>query len=447
MTLAYYLCKAGMDVTVLEREKTIGGLARSFNYGQWCFDIGPHRFYSTNPKVNTFLSEVNRDKFLEIPRFSSVYFMNCYHDWPLKLSTVFKLPFGVSVRSGIDMLFKNFIYRNNKSCTFKDYVLQRYGKTLYNTFFKDYTEKFVGMSTENTHKNWAKTGLERATIDENVNTATLFELFKLMLMPQPDNLLFLYPSEGGIQAFWDDCAEKIKKMGGKIELGCSISEIIYKTSEDSEKKSIQEIRTADKSYPCECLYWSGSINTLAKHLNISETGLDYRAQIICNVMLDRPAEQNSQWCYYGDKDLLFSRISNPGMFAPKSVPSGKGGLCIEITCQYQDDMWNDPEKYFPKITEQLRSVRSISKDAVIEDLKMEKVREAYPIYRLDYNSRLDKFEEECGKFDNLGLLGRTGKFWYNNMDHSIENAQSQALLQLKKLEQNDKIKKVIEFLS
>ena len=55
LTLAYYLCKAGLPVTVLEREKKAGGLSRSFHYGEWTFDIGPHRFYSQNPKVNRFL--------------------------------------------------------------------------------------------------------------------------------------------------------------------------------------------------------------------------------------------------------------------------------------------------------------------------------------------------------------------------------------------------------
>ncbi|MBQ7503220.1 FAD-dependent oxidoreductase [bacterium] len=447
LTLAYYLCRAGLDVTVLEREESIGGLARSFRYGSWCFDIGPHRFYSTNPKVNAFLQEVSQDKFLEIPRVSSVFFMDHYHDWPLRLSTVFKLPPLIAFKAGLDMLFKNLVYAGKKSDSFKDYVLKRYGNTLYKTFFKDYTEKFVGMSTENTHKNWAKTGLERATIDETVNTATLFEIFKLMLVPKNENLLFLYPPEGGIQSFWNDCADAVRSMGGRIVTGCHIEEIACADSAEGKKK-ITELRTSVGAFACDRLYWSGSVNEIGSMLGLSPTGLDYRAQIICSVMLDRPPLQQAQWCYYGAKDLIFSRISNPGSFAPLSVPEGKGGLCIEITCQYQDEMWNDPDSLFPRILKELKAIRAISEDAKAEGFKMERIREAYPIYRIDYGPRLDKFESEASAFENLAFIGRTGRFWYNNMDHSIENAQAQALTSLKNLESpSEAAIGVINFLS
>lgn len=432
LTLAYYLCRAGLDVAVLEREENIGGLARSFQYGPWCFDIGPHRFYSTNPKVNAFLQEITRNKFLEIPRVSSVFFMGHYHDWPLRLATVFKLPPLIAAKAGLDMLFKNLIYAGNKSDSFKDYVLKRYGNTLYKTFFKDYTEKFVGMSTEETHKNWAKTGLERATIDETVNTATLFEIFKLMLVPKNENLLFLYPSQGGIQSFWNDCAEAVRGMGGKIITGCRIEGAARAGSKDG-KRRITALQTSEGSFACDHLFWSGSVNEIGALLGFSPTGLDYRAQIICNVMLDRPPLQQAQWCYYGAKDLIFSRISNPGSFAPHSVPEGKGGLCIEITCQYQDEMWNDPERLFPRIFKELKDIRAVSEDAQAESFKMERIREAYPVYRIDYGQRLDKFEQEASAYENLAFIGRTGRFWYNNMDHSIENAQAQALSSLKAL--------------
>ena len=142
LTLAYYLCKAGLPVTVLEREKKVGGLSRSFHYGEWTFDIGPHRFYSQNPKVNRFLKEVHQDQFTEIQRFSQVYFMGRYHDWPLRLATIAKLPPHIAIQAGLDMFLRTGRSRR-PSQSFKDYVLCRYGQTLYRTFFKDYTEKFV----------------------------------------------------------------------------------------------------------------------------------------------------------------------------------------------------------------------------------------------------------------------------------------------------------------
>ena len=102
LTLAYHLCKAGLPVTVLEKESEVGGLARSFHYDDWHFDIGPHRFYSANPMVKKFLAEVLADDFIEISRSSAVHFMGHYHEWPLRLETLRKLPPTVALRAGLE---------------------------------------------------------------------------------------------------------------------------------------------------------------------------------------------------------------------------------------------------------------------------------------------------------------------------------------------------------
>ena len=431
LTLAYYLCKAGLPVTVLEREKKVGGLSRSFHYGEWTFDIGPHRFYSQNPKVNRFLKEVHQDQFTEIQRFSQVYFMGRYHDWPLRLATRAKLPPHIAIQAGLDMFLRTGRSRR-PSQSFKDYVLCRYGQTLYRTFFKDYTEKFVGISTERTHRNWAKIGLERATIDDNVNTASLFEIFKLMLLPKKAELNFLYPKQGGICAFWESCQKLIEKLGGEIITDCDVTALTC-TPTDNGHKKIDKVVTPRGAFECEQIAWSASINELASKLSIAPTGLDYRSQLICNVMLNKEPLQRSQWCYFGDKNLLFSRLSNPAYFGPDCVPPHKGGLCLEVTCQYQDDLWKDPEKQIPRLLKELEQVKVIDGSFKILDTRLEKIRDAYPIYSLDYIDRLNSLEKECSKFKNLELLGRTGRFWYNNLDHSIENSLSTAANYLLKL--------------
>ncbi|MGM9992204.1 MAG: FAD-dependent oxidoreductase [Candidatus Bruticola sp.] len=432
LTLAYYLCKAGLPTVVIERESNVGGLSRTFHYGDWSFDIGPHRFYSQNPKVNRFLKEVQGDGFAEIPRFSQVYFMGKYHEWPLRLETIAKLPPNVALQAGLDMFFRTGRSNRSSSNTFKDYVLCRYGKTLYETFFKDYTEKFVGISTENTHRNWAKIGLERATIDDNVNTASLFEIFKLMLLPKKAELNFLYPNSGGICSFWENCQRRIIDMGGEIITQSEVSALIYSVT-DNGLNEISEVVTTKGKIECQELAWSASINELANKLNLTPTQLDYRSQIICSVMLDKPPKHRSQWCYFGDKNLLFSRISNPSCFSPSCAPQGRGGLCLEITCQYQDDMWHDPEKLIPRLIEELHQVGVINDSIKVLDARVEKIRDAYPIYSLNYIDRLNLLDKECSAFKNLELLGRTGRFWYNNLDHSIENSLSTAAKYLKKL--------------
>ncbi|MCR5662980.1 MAG: FAD-dependent oxidoreductase [bacterium] len=415
LTLAYYLCKAGLPVTVIEKEYSVGGLARSFHYGNWHFDIGPHRFYTANPQVKRFITEIQDTDFLEISRVSSVYYMGHYHDWPLRLSTIPKLPPMVSLKAGIDLFTKTFSKPKDSDC-FKDYVLARYGKTLYQTFFKDYTEKFIGIPPEKTHRNWAKTGVERATIDNKVNTASLFELFKLMLIPKASDLNFWYPKFGGIQTFWNKVAEKIKKMGGEFILGSPATGVIC------QDNLVTGVVCQGHSIPCLALAWSGSITHLARCLRMPVPNLSYRSHVLFNIMLKKPPIHNFQWCYYGSKDLIFSRLSNPAAFSIETVPPKQGGICAEVSCQESDTIWQNPEKLSGRVIDDLLKVKAIGDRSDIAAIKVEKADNAYPIYTLDYAKQLDAIEKLFAFKTNLKLIGRTGKFWYNNMDHSIEDA-------------------------
>lgn len=415
LTLAYLLTKAGLPVTVVEKESEVGGLARSFHYDEWHFDIGPHRFYSANPVVGNFLTEVMGDDFLEISRTSAVHFMGHYHSWPLRLETLPKLPLGIAFRAGLDLLGKA-ARTSEDSVSFEDYVLRRYGRTLYQTFFRDYTEKFLGIPASDTHQNWAKVGVERATIDEKVNTASLAEIFKLMLIPKPRELNFLYPRRDGVHAFWRRCAEKVVAAGGEILTGKVPQRL------ETGPEGLQRLVLDDRTLDCEVLAWSGPVPELARMLHRPAPNLSYRSHVVYNILLDSPPVHDYQWCYFGAKDLVFSRLSNPASFSPHTVPSGRGGLCLEIPCQEGDLLWEDPARVRRQVVEDLLRVQALRDEAQIQAMKIERVRDAYPVYHVGYPERLDQAFEDLQDFPNLHLLGRTGRFWYNNMDHSIENA-------------------------
>lgn len=421
LTLAYYLCRAGLPVTVIERENEVGGLARTFHYhDQWHFDIGPHRFYAANPLVLNFLRAVQDHDFLEIPRFSSVYFMGYYHKWPLRLKTLTKLPPLLALRAGIDLLRKDRHYKADDA-SFCNYTLQRYGKTLYQTFFQGYTEKFVGLNAKDIHKDWAKIGIERATVDKSAETTSLSKIFKQMLLPKQSKQTFLYPRLGGIQTFWQLCAQQIEAMGGRIITGVRPLRIL------TEGTEVRAIVTEQGELPCGHLAWSAPLNELNALLGLPAADLTYRSHIIYNIMLSAPPLHDFQWCYYGSKDLIFSRITNPATFSQETIPEGKGALCLEIACQEGDSLWRSPETLRSRIIEEMVQVGIISSAQQVEDMRCELVANAYPVYHLHYIQELERNDKNLSRWSNVRLLGRTGKFWYNNMDHSIENACDHAL--------------------
>src|SRR4030067_2273573 len=108
LTLAYKLLEAGVQhpVVLIEKEDRVGGLARSFTYNHnsdvFIFDIGPHRFHSDDKAVMDFVLEILGDDYIEIGRSSSVWMYDYYHNWPLKINTVFKLPFWLMMKSTVD---------------------------------------------------------------------------------------------------------------------------------------------------------------------------------------------------------------------------------------------------------------------------------------------------------------------------------------------------------
>ena len=139
LTVAYKLCEAGFDVTVIEKEKEVGGLARSFYYNGFTFDIGPHRFHTDDKKVENFIKDILDNKFNLISRKSGVFIFKKYFNWPLEKEMLFKVPPLVGLKIAIDLIFRT----HRKEISFEDFVLNKYGKTIYEIFFGPYTKKFV----------------------------------------------------------------------------------------------------------------------------------------------------------------------------------------------------------------------------------------------------------------------------------------------------------------
>jgi len=135
LSAGYQLSQKGMKVVVVEKEDRVGGLARSFQYGEFIFDVGPHRFHTDDQKVLRFIKMVLAGELVTIPRSSGVYFFGRYHDWPLRVKTVFKLPLSLSLKVARDLLRP----RRRTGSSFEDYIINMYGPTLSDSFFKLYT--------------------------------------------------------------------------------------------------------------------------------------------------------------------------------------------------------------------------------------------------------------------------------------------------------------------
>ena len=404
------LAEAGARVLVAEKEATVGGLARSFAYGDYVFDVGPHRFHTDDPDVLAFIKETLDNDFVSMPRCSGVWLFGRYHDWPLGIASLFKLPPRFILRVAGDLVAR----RRAPGASFEDYILERYGRTLYECFFREYTRKFLKLHPSEIHSDWARAGIDRAVIDRKLQMNTLFEVVSRSLIPRPVKTEFVYPGTGGIDTFSRALTGKIQARGGEVRCGAPVEGV-----EIAEGRIRSVTLAGGAAMPADLVVWTAPMNLLCRFAGIGEPDLSYLSAVLYNVMVRGIPRLRYQWCYYGQEDILFNRWSIPRYFRESTCPPRGTGIGVEVTCIRGDVTWNEPERFADRVAAELRGVGVLGADNAVEGIRIERIENVYPVYRLDYLRTLEETERALAHLRNLVLLGRTGTFWYNNMDHSI----------------------------
>lgn len=407
LTIGYQLSRRGYAVTVVERNDVVGGLGRTFHYGDFHFDVGPHRFHTENPRVASFIREILLEEAIEIPRKSGARMFGKYHDWPLRPSILAAMPIELMVSGAKDLVFKEHLPGES----FEADVVNKYGRTLYNIFFEPYTKKFLFYSPAELHRDWARAGVNRAVIDKRAQADSLWNLLKTTLMPKPVETMFLYPPHG-VGRFSDKLTAHIRDAGGRIILGREVIGV------ETSGRRVSAVTAGTERIATDNLVWTGPLTTLNALLGLEGIDLEYLATIFYNFEIGKPPRLDYQWTYFGG-DEIFSRVTAPGAFLPSTVPAGKSSLCVEVTCRRGDDRWQDPDKLIQPVVDDLVRTQMIGAASDVERVHVERVPFTYPIYKLNYMQELTRNLRELGQYSNLLLAGRCGRFWYNNMDHSI----------------------------
>ncbi|MED5370852.1 MAG: FAD-dependent oxidoreductase [Myxococcota bacterium] len=413
---AQLLLEAGCEVVVIEREPLAGGLARSHRYegGDWTFDIGPHRFHTENPNIKAYLDRVIKGECTLFPRCSEVYFQGKYYRWPLHPKNLLQLPKDMAAKAFVDLAVNNF--RTYEVDTFEQYVLRQYGPTLYKHFFGGYTQKFLGLDPAETHPDWAKVGLNRAIIDDKMQMQNLTQLLKTTLTQfNKAEIDFLYP-ERGMQQAWEKVSAIIEGLGGRIITGTP-------ARMEGGNGRVERIYAGDEVFEPAAVIWTAPITVATRQLQVHTPNLPYLGMLTFNVLAQADPPRKYQWCYYGASDLIFSRTSIPKYLSPGTVPDSSAvGICCEVTCMQGDERWQHAERLTDWVVDDLIKVGMLKSRRQVHDVHVERTPESYPIYHKHYPAELEKARKGLASFQNLHLAGRTGLFWYNNMDHSIENA-------------------------
>ncbi len=166
------------------------------------------------------------------------------------------------------------------------------------------------------------------------------------------------------------------------------------------------------------MVWTAPLTLAASLLGLPVPDLHYLATVFYNFEINAPDRIGFQWTYFGG-DEVFARVSSPVAFSPAMAPEGKSSLCVEVTCRPDDPTWNRPEALIDRIVADLVRTTTVRRAEDLGPVHIERLPQTYPVYALNYHGELTRGLRDLSQFRNLLLAGRCGRFWYNNMDHSV----------------------------
>jgi len=418
LTIAYNLLKAKKSVVLIERDNRVGGLAKSHNFAGNIFDTGPKRFHTDDPIVLDFIQEVTNGHINKISRSTKVYYLDKYFEWPLQSKDLFKMPIGTSLKCALDLL-KNRTVTDKAS--FHQLINSKYGETLYESFFKPYTKKFLRWDVEDIHSDWATTGINRTVIDKRIKAKSLFDLFKVLLLPEKIETEFLYPTQGGFGGFYDNLLGLCRQYP---DFKLILSDSIVHLTDRGESFDASTGKKEDLHFTQ--LIRSGNLNALSSLTNYSQTRLHYLNTIFYNIICKQEgiSDHKAQWIYVSQGNSLISRITCMKEFAPYTCKEGYYNMICELTDSQSNPVYfRDPQAYQNGVLKELVSMRFLKDQRMIEAVHIIPVEDTYPIYHRRYINDFSTTAAAIKKFSKrIHLLGRCGAFWYNNSDHSIRFA-------------------------
>ena len=429
LTAAYKLCKADIDSIVLEKDDIVGGLSRTVNYKDYYFDTGGHRFFTKVKAVDQMWREVLKEDFLRRNRLSRIYYKKKYFYYPLR---TFNALMGLGIIKSFFILASYLwaqIFPQKPEKSFEHWVRNRFGKRLYETFFKTYTEKVWGIPCSEISAEWAT---------QRIKGLSLLTVVKNALLGQNNNKkegviktlidTFHYPKRGP-GMMWEAVADIVKKSGSQIRLDANADKIYWENHEVEAietkvdgRREIFKGKQFISSMPIRELIQIFEPSVPDQVLQAA-LNLKYRDFITVALILDKPHVSPDNWIYIHDPDVKVGRIQNFKNWSPHMVPDqGKTCLGLEYFCFEGDELWTMPDRELIALGHKELEVLGLAHGSEICDGAVVRMPKAYPIYDPTSSESLRILRQFFGKIDNLQLIGRNGMHKYNNQDHSMLTA-------------------------
>jgi protoporphyrinogen oxidase len=383
--------------------------------------MGGHRFFTKVEEVKRMWREILGEDFLRRPRLSRIFYNGKFFDYPLKpINALFGLGLWESLRVGLSYLRWQFSpYRHEES--FEQWVTNRFGKRLFEIFFKSYTEKVWGISCSELKAEWAAQRIK----DLSLKTVLLSMFIKPKETIKTLIDQFDYPRRGP-GMMWNAVKERIEHHGGEVRMNTGVigihrngngiesvvvgcnghTEIIRGTHFISSMPVTEFIKKLDPPAPPAVLHAAGK--------------LKYRDFLTVCLIVNKPELFPDNWIYVHDSDVKVGRIQNFKNWSLDMVPDPtKTSLGLEYFCTERDELWNMSDDDLISLGKRELDRIGLASAADIEDGCVFRVPKAYPVYDSEYRDYLAIMKEFVAGLPNYQTIGRNGLHRYNNQDHAM----------------------------
>ena len=473
-----FLRRSGIKPIVLEASAEIGGISRTVRYKGNRMDIGGHRLFSKSDRVMRWWLEMmpmeggksgemqlryqGQKRDLTAPvsgpdpkledrvmlvrqRKSRIYFLRRFFDYPIRLSadTLKNLGISRTLRAGISYL-RSAILPPRTERTLEDFLINRFGRQLYRTFFKSYTEKVWGVPCDQISAEWGAQRIKGLSL-KGVVTHFIKKAFQ---SKASDNLAqkktetslierFLYPKLGPGQ-LWEQAAECVLSAGGEIHLEISIDRLQVAgdriVSVEGVNRAGERVSFAGDYFfstmPVRDLIRALSVEVPAEVAEVSE-GLMYRDFITVGLLAKKLAVTEKDgsplrdnWIYVQEPDVQVGRLQIFNNWSPWLLADEeKMWIGLEYFCNDTDPLWTLPDDQMTRLAIEEIAKIGILRAEDVEDAHVVRVPKTYPAYFGTYD-RFGVIRSYLDGFANLFLVGRNGMHKYNNQDHSMLTAMT-----------------------
>jgi protoporphyrinogen oxidase len=381
------------------------------------------------------------------PRRSRIYYLRKFFDYPITLTanTLKNLGLVRMARVGTSYMVSR-VHQIRPEKSLEDFLINRFGRELYLTFFKSYTEKVWGTPCHEISAEWGAQRIKGLSLTTAVKHFVK-KMFRAtteggdLAQKGTDTSLierFMYPKFGPGQ-LWEHAADLIRQKGGEIHMGRKVDRLNFADGEPMRVASIEAVSQTGERHtfagdfffstmPMRDLLRAMKTPVPANVLEVSD-GLQYRDFITVGLLVDRLKVTEPDggllkdtWIYIQEPDVLLGRLQIFNNWSPYLVRDpAKVWIGLEYFCYETDDLWKMPDDELKQFAIAEVAKIGILNAADVTDAHVVRVPKTYPAYFGTYD-RFDELKEFTNRIDNLFLVGRNGMHKYNNQDHSMLTA-------------------------